>query len=205
MQTVQLATSFISWATEPTQPSMTQSADDLDLIHRLKAGDDDAMCDLYARYGQRLYAYALRLTNDSAMAEDVTQNTLIAAWRTIGSFREEGRLIAWLLGIVHHTAMKAIRCASTYADQSAEETIPDHNPSPEEQAEGQEIKRRVRDGLASLSLEHRTVLELVFYQGLSLSEVAEVLDCPLGTVKSRLSYARQHLRGVLTRVEENRR
>jgi RNA polymerase sigma-70 factor (ECF subfamily) len=62
----------------------------------------------------------------------------------------------------------------------------------------------VRDGLASLSFEHRTVLELVFYQELSINEVAEVLDCPLGTVKSRLSYARQHLRGVLARMEENR-
>ena len=204
MQTVHLATSPIPWATEPMQPSMTQSTDDLDLIRRLKAGDDDAVRDLYARHGQRLYAYALRLTNDPATAEDVTQNTLITAWRTAGSFRGEGRLIAWLLGIVHHTAMKAIRSVSTDSDESAEEFIPDNQPSPEEQAQGQEMKRWVREGLAGLSFEHRTVLELVFYQGLSINEVAEVLDCPLGTVKSRLSYARQHLRGVLTRMEENR-
>jgi RNA polymerase sigma-70 factor (ECF subfamily) len=183
---------------------MMQCTDDLDLIRRLNAGDDDAMRDLYTRYGQRLYAYALRLTNDPATAEDVTQSTLIAVWRSAGSFREEGRLIAWLLGIVHHTAMKAIRGASTYSDQTTEESIPDHQPSLEEQAEGREMKDLVHDGLASLSLEHRTVLELVFYQGLSLNEAAEVLDCPLGTVKSRLSYARQHLRGVLTRMEENR-
>jgi RNA polymerase sigma-70 factor, ECF subfamily len=201
---VHLAKSPIPWATEPTQSSMTQRADDLDLIHRLKAGDDDAMRDLYALYGQRLHAYALRLTNDPAAAEDVTQNTLITAWRTVGSFRGEGRLIAWLLGIVHHTAMKSIRDVPTVLDSSTEENVPDRQPSPQEQAEGREMKRWVRDGLASLSLEHRTVLELVFYQGLFLSEVAEVLDCPLGTVKSRLSYARQHLRGVLTRMEESR-
>jgi len=201
---VHLAKSPIPWATEPTQSSMMQRTDDLDLIHRLKAGDDDAMRDLYARYGQRLYAYALRLTNDPAAAEDVTQNALITAWRTVGSFREEGRLIAWLLGIVHHTAMKSIRDVPTVLDPSTEEDVPDRQPSPQEQAEGREMKRWVRDGLASLSLEHRTVLELVFYQGLSLNEVAEVLGCPLGTVKSRLSYARQHLRGVLTRMEESR-
>lgn len=204
MQPAHLANPLIPWATESTQPSMTQSADDLDLIRRLKAGDDDAVRDLYARYGQRLYAYALRLMNDPAMAEDVTQNTLITVWRTVGSFRGEGRLIAWLLGIVHHTAMKALRSASPDSDPSAEESVPDQQPSPEEQAQGQEMRRWVQDGLASLSVEHRTVLELVFYQGLSLSEVAEILDCPLGTVKSRLSYARQHLRGILTRMEENR-
>ncbi len=201
---VHLAKSPIPWATEPAQPSMMQRADDLDLIQRLKAGDDDAMREIYSLYGQRLYAYALRLTNDPAAAEDVTQNTLIAVWRSIGSFRGEGRLIAWLLGILHHTAMKSLREVYAGLDPSTEETVPDHQPSPQEQAEGRERKRWVRDGLASLSLEHRTVLELVFYQGLSLNEVADVLDCPLGTVKSRLSYARQHLRGVLTRMEESR-
>lgn len=201
---VHLAKSPIPWTVDPAQPSMMQCTDDPDLIRRLKAGDDDAMRELYARYGQRLYAYALRLTNDPAAAEDVTQSTLIAVWRSIGSFRGEGRLIAWLLGIVHHTALKAMRGVPAYPDQTAEESIPDHQPSLEEQAEGREMKRLVRDGLASLSLEHRTVLELVFYQGLSLNEAAEVLDCPLGTVKSRLSYARQHLRGVLIRMQESR-
>jgi RNA polymerase sigma-70 factor, ECF subfamily len=200
---VHLAKSPIPWATESAQPSMMQRAEDLELIHRLQAGDDDAVRDLYARYGQRLYAYALRLTDDPAMAEDITQNTLIIAWRSMGSFRGEGRLIAWLLGIVHHTAMKSLRDVSIVSDPATEELVRDRRPSPEEQAEGREMKRRVRDGLASLSLEHRTVLELVFYQGLSLTEVAEVLDCPLGTVKSRLSYARQNLRAALTRMEES--
>jgi RNA polymerase sigma-70 factor (ECF subfamily) len=64
------------------------------------------------------------------------------------------------------------------------------------------MKRWVRKGLQDLSTEHRAVLELVFYQGLTLQEVAEVCNCPLGTVKSRLSYARRHLRGVLGRNEE---
>jgi RNA polymerase sigma-70 factor (ECF subfamily) len=108
------------------------------------------------------------------------------------------------LGIVHHTALKAMRGTPAYPDQTAEESIPDHQPSLEEQAEGREMKRLVRDGLASLSLEHRTALELVFYQGLSLNEAADVLDCPLGTVKSRLSYARQHLRSILIRMQESR-
>ncbi|HSL45331.1 MAG TPA: sigma-70 family RNA polymerase sigma factor [Anaerolineales bacterium] len=203
MQTANLAKSLISWATETTQPPMTQPADDLDLIRRLKTGDDDAVRDLYRRYGQRLYAYALRITNDSDTAEDVTQSTLITAWRTAQTFRGEGRLIAWLLGIVHHTAMKALRNSPYSLDQDTEETVPDPQLSPEEQAQGRETKQWVRRGLQNLSPEHRAVLELVFYQGLSLNEVAEVLGCPLGTVKSRLSYARQHLRGVLARTEES--
>lgn len=185
-----------------TQANMTQPVDDLDLIRRMQAGDDDAVRDLYAQYGQRLYAYALRLTDDPATAEDVTQNTLVTAWQTARNFRAEGRLIAWLLGIVHYTAMKAIRNRTNYLNDVAEESIREDQPSPEEQAQVRDERRWVRQGMQSLSPEHRAVLELIFYQELTLNEVAQVLDVPLGTVKSRLSYARTHLRGVLARTEE---
>jgi RNA polymerase sigma-70 factor (ECF subfamily) len=168
----------------------------------MQAGDDDAVRDLYALYGQRLYAYALRLTNDPSAAEDVTQNTLVIAWRTASTYRGEGRLIAWLLGIVHHTAMKAIRNSTSYLDDVATEIISQDQPSPEEQAQVKDELRGVRQGIQGLSSEHRAVLELVFYQELSLKEAAQVLRIPIGTVKSRLSYARNHLRGVLTRMEE---
>ena len=184
------------------QATMTQLVDDLDLIRRMQAGDDDAVRDLYARYGQRLYAYALRLTNDPAAAEGVVQTTLVTAWQTVHKFRGEGRLIAWLLGIVHHTAMKSLRHMHQPLD-AMEDTVSGNQPTPEDQAEVDETKRWVRQGLNSLSVEHRAVLELVFYQGLSLDEVAKVCNCPLGTVKSRLSYARQHLRGILSRTEED--
>lgn len=184
------------------QATMTQLVNDLDLIRRMQAGDDDAVRDLYARYGQRLYAYALRLTNDPAAAEDVVQTTLVTAWQTVHKFRGEGRLIAWLLGIVHHTAMKSLRHMHQPLD-AMEDTVSGNQPTPEDQAEVDETKRWVRQGLNSLSVEHRAVLELVFYQGLSLDEVAKVCNCPLGTVKSRLSYARQHLRGILSRTKED--
>ena len=193
----------LPWKSQETQATMTQPVDDLDLIRRMQAGDDDAVRDLYAQYGQRLYAYALRLTDDPATAEDVTQNTLVTAWRTAHTFRAEGRLIAWLLGIVHHTAMKAIRNRTNYLGDVAEETIREDQPSPEEQAQVKDERRWVRQGMQSLSPEHRAVLELIFYQGISLNEAADILKCPVGTVKSRLSYARQHLRGLLSRTEEN--
>ena len=185
-----------------TQPAMTQPVEDLDIIRRMTAGDDDAMRDLYALYGQRLYAYALRLTNDPATAEDVTQGTLVAAWRSAGAFRGEGRLIAWLLGIVHHTAMKTLRGETQSLDDAVEEIASQDQPSPEEQAQTMDERRRVRQGMQSLSAQHRAVLDLIFYQGLSFREAAQVLNVPVGTVKSRLSYARDPLRGVLARTEE---
>lgn len=190
--------------TQDVTHDVTTREQDCELAARMVSGDENAVRDLYAGYGQRLYVYALRLTNDPATAEDVTQDALVIAWRTAAKFRGDGRLLAWLLGIVHHRAMKALRQAAQPIDL-LEGSTPAAGPSPEEQAQTRETSQWVRQGLEGLSAEHRAVLELVFYQGLSLSEVAEICGCPLGTVKSRLSYARKHLRGVLSRAEEGSR
>jgi RNA polymerase sigma-70 factor, ECF subfamily len=179
--------------------AMAEREHDVELARRITAGDDSALRELYAAYGQHLYAYALRLTGDPAQAEDVVQDALVVIWRTVGRFRGEGRFIAWLLGIVHHTALKSLRHISIPISDEVENSLPAHANSPEAQAQASQQAAWVRSGLQSLSPEHRAVLELVFYQGLSLDEVAQVCNCPLGTVKSRLNYARQHLRGILSR------
>jgi len=106
------------------------------------------------------------------------------------------------LGIVHHTALKALRNNPHYLEDVGAESISENQPSPEEQAQVKDEKHWVRKGIQSLSSDHRAVLELIFYQSLTLNEAAQVLNIPVGTVKSRLSYARNHLRSVLARTEE---
>ena len=172
---------------------------DSDLVRQIAAGDDDALRELYAAHGQRLYAYAARVTGDLAMAEDVVQESLVAVWKSAGRFRGEGRVFAWLLSIVHHKALNAIRIQSPVTLDEQVDRLADTSPSPDERIALNEQRRQLRASLGRLSLEHRTVLELVFYQGLSLSEAAQICDCPVGTIKSRLSYAKTQLRGDLMR------
>lgn len=179
--------------------AMAEPCNDETLAKRLAAGDETALHELYAEYGKRLFAYALRLTNDQAKAEDVVQDVLVTVWRTADRFRGEGRFIAWLLGIVHHTAMNAIRHSSIPISDEMEDSLPSNSIPPESQTQRNQQGEWVRQGLESLDPEHRAVLELVFYQGLSLEEISQVCQIPLGTVKSRLSYARQHLKGILIR------
>jgi RNA polymerase sigma-70 factor (ECF subfamily) len=175
------------------------SGDDqaVDLIGRLVGGDKAALEELYAAYGQGLYAYALRLTSEPAAAEDVVQEALVAAWRSAKNFRGEGRVIAWLLGIVHHAAMKSLRHSSQTISEKMEEELVEPGSSPEEAIQKKEQSRWIENGLNRLTPEHRAVLELVCYQKLSLQEIAQVNNCPIGTVKSRLSYARRYLRAIL--------
>lgn len=176
-------------------------AHDLELIGRIANKDEAALQELFSTYGQRLYAYALRLTLDPVQAEDVVQDTLVVVWRSAGTFRGAGRLVAWLMRIVHHTAIKSLRHSFIPISEEMENSLSGTEPLPEEQIQSSERTEWVRQGLERLSPEHRAVLELVFYQGLTLQETALVCDCPLGTVKSRLSYARQQLRGLLSRME----
>jgi RNA polymerase sigma-70 factor, ECF subfamily len=183
-----------TWSTAMDEPQ-----EDIKLARRIAAGDDSALQELNAMYGKRLFAYALRLTGDQSKAEDVIQDVLVVVWRTASRYRGEGRFIAWLLGIVHHTAMNSIRHSSIPISEEMEESLPSSTSSPESQTQLNQQSEWVRKGLADLSIEHRAVLELVFYQGLSLEEIAQVSSCPLGTVKSRLAYARQHLKGILSR------
>lgn len=172
---------------------------EMDLIRHLADGDQRAAQVLYEQYNTRLFRYAIRLTGEAQRAEDVVQESWVAAWRGAAKFRGEGRVLAWLLGIVHHQAMRSYREKPVLPlDQVAEREL-GVPPQLEEGVTQDERKQAIQYGLAELSLEHRMVLELVFYQGLSLKETAEVCDCPVGTVKSRLRYAKDHLKGVLTR------
>lgn len=171
------------------------------LIQRMAAGDQDALRALYAAYSRRVYAYAMRLTNNRAVAEEVLQDCLLAAWQGARRFRGESRVITWLLGIAHRQALNATRrkrLPSGGLDQAA--TLADGATGPEAHTEGAERRRLLQAALGQLSQEHRSALELVFYQELSLAEAAEVMGCPLGTVKSRLSYAKTYLRRALAQA-----
>jgi len=181
--------------------TMTESLPELEILTRIAGGDQAGLGELCTLYGQRLYAYALRICGEPAQAEDVVQETLVTVWKSAGSFRGEGRVISWLLGIVHHTALKTLRRDPRAQGEDLLESLPDGQYSPEEQVQASERSADLQKGLQSLSPDHRAVLELVFYQGMSLEETAAICGCPVGTVKSRLSYARQALRGVLARQE----
>jgi RNA polymerase sigma-70 factor, ECF subfamily len=174
--------------------------DDRDLIRQVAAGNETALRQVVAVYGQRMYAFALRITNDPAAAEEAVQESLVVIWQSASRFRGGSRAVTWLLGIVHNKALNQLRGRANASLEAEPQELTANDPQPDEQTAVQEQRRLVRSGLEGLSLEHRLVLDLVFYQGLSLNEVAEVCRCPVGTIKSRLNYAKASLRGALSRA-----
>ncbi len=175
---------------------------DLILMDRIASSNKIAFHHLYQEYGQRMFAFALRITGDRALAEDVIQDSLVIVWNSAKTYKGKNRLLTWLLGIVHHTAVKSLRHISSPIDEDIERRFIDNSPTPEEQAQRNERSRVIQDCIQKLSPDHRAVLDLVFYQGMNLGEISEICDCPIGTVKSRLSYARAYLKSMLIGLED---
>jgi RNA polymerase sigma-70 factor (ECF subfamily) len=155
------------------------------------------MVRLVAEFAAPLYRYAYRLTGSAADAEDLTQQTFLIAQERIGQVREADKVGRWLYAVLRNTFLKSRRRSGPVALRTLAIDI-DQLPAEEEGIEvDQEL---VRQCLADLPEEFRIVLLLFYFEDLSYKEIAAELDCPLGTVMSRLSRAKQHLRaGLLAR------
>ncbi len=150
-----------------------QHTDDINLLHLISQGDEDALATLYTRYGGKLYNYILRALSDPDTAEDVLQESLLTIWQKAKTFRGEGRVIAWLFGIAHNKILRTFR---EKRNAPLNEFIP--NPDSMETRVDDELiadQRRnlLRAGFDTLSVEHRLVLELVFYHGMTMKEISQ--------------------------------
>ncbi len=170
--------------------------DEHELIDRAKAGEAIAFERLAEQHAAPLWRCALALGKDSHWAEDLVQETLVEAWRSLARFDGRCRFSTWLYGILRHRFLKgrrgqnAVRLSASDALGQKQCTA----PSPDHSAEVSEDAQRVRQAVANLSEEHRLVVELRFFAGATLDEIAATLGCPLGTVKSRLHYALEKMR-----------
>jgi len=170
--------------------------DEHELIDRAKAGEASAFERLAGQHAAPLWRCALALGKDSHWAEDLVQETLVEAWRSLARFDGRCRFSTWLYGILRHRFLKGRRNRNAVG-LSASDVLGQVQCtacSPDRSAEVSEDAQRVRRAVTSLPEEHRLVVELRFFAGATLDEIAAALGCPLGTVKSRLHYALERLR-----------
>jgi len=169
-------------------------------VAEAREGDPEAWDTLFRRYQLPLYTYIYEWVRDEQVALDLVQETFIRAVRYLRSLREDGKFGSWLFGIAHQQAAQHWRKRQRHfvALEEVEGEIPDPPEEPDEWLLQQEQQSLFLAALQNLPAPHRAVVTLHFLEDFTLDEVAAITGVALGTVKSRLHYAKQSLRRMLT-------
>jgi len=184
------------------------AARDRQLLRRIEGGDEEAFRSLFAAYAPSAMALAGRVLRQSHLAEEIVQEAFVTLWLGAELYDERrGSVKAWLMTMVHHRAVDAVRREETQRrradDATAELREETEDPSDDvvEAVAGPGERAAVRAALGALPPEQREVLELMYFDGLSQTQVAEKTGAPLGTVKSRALLGMRRMRSELERLE----
>jgi len=179
--------------------------DDAGLLRRIGEGDEDAMASFYREHGRVVLAQVLLVVGERVLAEEIVQDTMLAVWRGAGSFRGESAVRSWVIAIARRQTRDRLRGQRLrVVDDAFLADQPGSGPGPEVMALDRAELADVRGAIGELAPAHREVLGLAFGSGLSLPEVAGVLEIPVSTVKSRLTAARTALNRILNEKGQNR-
>ncbi|WP_445257853.1 ECF RNA polymerase sigma factor SigK [Nocardioides aurantiacus] len=161
-----------------------------ELLRRCGRGDEQAFAQLYDAMAARVFGLAKRVVRDPAQAEEVTQEAFLDIWRSSGRFDEsQGHAVSWMLTVVHRKAVDRVRSAEASSRRDStyhHETHAVEHDSTAEAATASLEAHRVRQAMAALTQAQREALDLAYFKGYTHTEVATMLDLPLGTAKTRI-------------------
>jgi RNA polymerase sigma-70 factor (ECF subfamily) len=181
-------------------PAPAAQCDDGELLQRIAGGDREAFDVIYRRFVRPVFALALRRLGDRGRAEDATQDAFASIWRSASSYRaERGPGAPWLYAVARNAIVDRARARSESPMELPEEASSE--PGPPEEAEQSWLTWRVHRALQELPEQERPLLELAYWSGLSQSEIADFLNIPLGTVKTRTRSALGRLADALEELQ----
>lgn len=175
---------------------------DILLLRRVADGDELAFGELYQRYHIPIFNYVLRMIREPKDTEDLLQEIFLAVWQGACRYREQAQVKTWLYRIAYYKTiswLRKYRFVTSFDDMEGT-----GSDSSEQEVSDAWQSDDLRKAINLLSSKHRAVLELAFVQGMAYSEIAQVIGCPVGTVKSRMNYALKALNGKLDRTDSER-
>ena len=189
---------------------------ELDLVKQAQAGKTEAFDQLVSRYRTRVFGMIYNMVHNEQDAWDLAQDSFLKAWKSIARFRGQSSFYTWIYRIVMNVTIdwlrkKQVRGGGAEFDDAiqlkeidpASRTVPHADALPHERMEHKEIRNRIDAAIAQLSPEHRAVILMKEIEDMQYHEIAESLGCSIGTVMSRLFYARKKLQNLLRDVYEN--
>jgi RNA polymerase sigma-70 factor (ECF subfamily) len=200
-----------------TEATLAQSdVSELDLVKRCQAGDTEAFDELVTRYRARVFGMIYNMVHSEQDAWDLAQESFLKAWKSIGRFRGQSSFYTWIYRIVMNVTIdwlrkKQVKGGGAEFDDAiqlkeidpASKTVPKSETLPHQAMEREEIRARIEKAIGQLSPEHRAVILMKEIDEMQYHEIAEALGCSIGTVMSRLFYARKKLQSLLRDVYEN--
>jgi RNA polymerase sigma-70 factor, ECF subfamily len=200
-----------------TEATLAQAdVSELDLVKQCQAGNTEAFDQLVTRYRTRVFAMIYNMVHNEQDAWDLAQDSFVKAWKSIGRFRGRSSFYTWIYRIVMNVTIDWLRkkqvkgAGAEFNDaiqlkeiEPASRTLPKADPLPHERMEQSEIRARIDNAIAQISPEHRAVILMKEIEEMQYHEIAEALGCSIGTVMSRLFYARKKLQNLLKDVYEN--
>lgn len=186
------------------------------LIKRCQKGDIDAFEELISKYQKTAYNIALKTLKNPEDAMDASQEALIKVYKSMKTFKSDSKFSTWLYRIVVNTCLDYIKKqskAKVYSldkeletnDGEIKREVRDNSLTPEEAFEKKETKKLVRDSIHKLDEKHKAVIVLRDIEGFSYDEIADIIECNIGTVKSRIKRAREKLKQIiLNEMEQNK-
>jgi RNA polymerase sigma-70 factor (ECF subfamily) len=170
---------------------------DEDLIRIVAGLDKRALHILWSRHNLRVYRFVFRLIQNKALAEDVVSEVFLEVWRHADLFQAKSKVSTWLLAIARNKAMVAVRRWRWEETEEKATIIADLADDPERVIQKKSDGAVLQRFIMKLSFRHKEVIDLVYYHEKSITEVAEIIDASVNTVKTRMFYARRHLAKLL--------
>jgi RNA polymerase sigma factor (sigma-70 family) len=173
------------------------SADEAVLLQRIAAGERSAFETLYRGYFPRLTRFLERVVRRPHVVEEVLNDAMLVVWRKAGSFNGQSKVSTWIFSIAYRKALKAIGRFDEPVesdDRDFESTL----PGPEDTLMQKQRWALLLQQIGRMSIEQRTVIELTYYHGCAYREIAQIMGCPVDTVKTRMFHARKRLRQFLS-------
>lgn len=170
---------------------------DAELIARIRARDVRAFETLYRKYFGRLSRFLLNLIHRPQLVEEVLNDTMMVVWNKPDGFAGASKLSTWIFGIAYRKAMKALRRWDLPVEDPDLELRVSDEPGPDRQAGLNQLQAKLATAIQGLSADHRAVVDLTYFQGFAYAEIAEIVGCPVDTVKTRMFHARRHLKRLL--------
>jgi RNA polymerase sigma factor (sigma-70 family) len=165
-----------------------------ELLERIKAHDVDAFERLYRIYQPRLARFLINLLKRPQLVEEVLDDTMMVVWQTAGSFRGTSKLSTWVFAIAYRKALKARARWPDPLDDGERDARVSNDPLPDAELQRSRIHDALTRAMTTLSTEQRAVVDLTYFHGLGYREIAQIVNCPVDTVKTRMFHARRRLR-----------